>query len=373
MTSALRDARDLHGWTLEQTAVRLLRLAESRGTRLSVSTASLRQMISDMERGRRKPGHYAPLLCDLLGKTPEELGWAPPPQPVTDLPVASLEEMVTRAASVDDTTVEAFQQQVEALRLLDRQLGSTAVVEQTSLLVASLDELMTHVLRERMRSQLAAVLSDAAALNGWQLLNAGAASRAWKMHQLARTAGRESGRRELLAHAMGEQAYDLLDMDRAADALHLVQAAREEAGSAVPEQVAAWLHAVEAELHATLGDDRTCRRSLDQAEGSLPDVDDGTTPYISLNAWHLERWRGNILAKLGDESALDSLLRAVEATPATFVRAAGYLHCDIAQSYAARGDRVSSLRHANQARELARRTGSVRQLRRIDLVTRRLA
>ena len=75
MTSALRDARDAHGWTLEQTAARLLRLAESRGAALSVSRASLRQMISDMERGKRKPGHYKPLLCDLFGRTAEELGF----------------------------------------------------------------------------------------------------------------------------------------------------------------------------------------------------------------------------------------------------------------------------------------------------------
>ena len=54
MASALRDARDLHGWTLERTAIRLLRLAESRGAALSVTRASLRQMISD-KRGRRKP------------------------------------------------------------------------------------------------------------------------------------------------------------------------------------------------------------------------------------------------------------------------------------------------------------------------------
>ena len=278
MTSALRDARDRHGWTLEQTAVRLLRLAETRGTRLSASKASLRQMISDMERGRRRPGHYAPLLCELFGKTPDELGWSATPALAVDLPLAGLDELITQAASVSDATVEAFQQQVDGLRLLDRQLGSPAVVDQTSQLVGSLDALMTHVIGERVRSRLAAVLSDAAALNGWQLLNAGAVSRAWKMHDLARTAGRESGQRELLAHAMGEQTYDLLDIDRPTDALHLVQAAQEVAGSAVPRRMQAWLHAVEAEAHANVRDDRTCRRSLDLAADELPDIDDEDTP-----------------------------------------------------------------------------------------------
>ncbi|OLM10342.1 hypothetical protein Ae505Ps2_0465c [Pseudonocardia sp. Ae505_Ps2] len=34
-----------------------MRLAESRGAALSVSRASLKQMVSDWERGKRKPGH----------------------------------------------------------------------------------------------------------------------------------------------------------------------------------------------------------------------------------------------------------------------------------------------------------------------------
>ncbi|OLM27618.1 hypothetical protein Ae717Ps2_7294 [Pseudonocardia sp. Ae717_Ps2] len=55
------------------------------------------------------------------------------------------------------------------------------------------------------------------------------------------------------------------------------------------------------------------------------------------------------------------------------VRATASLHCDVAQSYAVRGERVSSLEHARVARDLARRTGSIRQLRRIDRVTRLLA
>ncbi|WP_139320119.1 helix-turn-helix transcriptional regulator [Pseudonocardia sp. Ae505_Ps2] len=57
MSSALRGAREAQGWTQDQLAGRLLRLAESRGAALSVSRASLKQMVSDWERGKRKPGH----------------------------------------------------------------------------------------------------------------------------------------------------------------------------------------------------------------------------------------------------------------------------------------------------------------------------
>jgi len=374
MTSALRDARDAHGWTLAQTATQLMRLAEARGVALAVTKASLRQMISDMERGRRKPGHYKPLLCDLFGRTAAELGF---PDEAAVVPVqrsSGLGELLDRAASVTPASVADLQRQVDGLRTLDRQLGSPIVVESTGRLVAVLDELMAHVLSEEIRRSLAAVLSDAAALNGWQVLNSGDTREAWRLHTLSRSAGRESGNPALLAHAMGEQAYDLLDADRAGDALGLVQAARSAAGSQVPGLLASWLAAVEAEVLAANGDASGCRDRLRMAEEAMPTEPDNTeTPYVSLDDWHLDRWRGNILASLGDSAALDSLLHALDRTPATFVRATASLHCDVAHSYAVRGDRVASLEHARTARDLARRTGSVRQLRRVERVSRLLA
>jgi transcriptional regulator with XRE-family HTH domain len=373
MTSALRDARDAHGWTLEQTAARLIRLAESRGAPISASRASLRQMISDMERGRRKPGHYKPLLCDLFGRPPEELGFADE-QPATVAPVVDLGEMLTRASAVTPTAIADLQRQVDGLRALDRQLGSPAVVEPTRQLVRTMQELMAHVFAGGTRQALAVVLSDAAALNAWQVLNAGDVRQAWELHNLARTAGLESGRPELLAHAMGEQTYGLLDIGRPADAVRLAEAAREAAGNRVPPLLQTWLQAAAAEAYASAGDAASCRTALDAAARSLPqDTDNAETPYLSLDEWHLERWRGNILAKLGDSAALDSLLVALDRTPATYVRATAALHCDIAQSLAVRGDRAGSLRHAQQARTLARQTGSIRQLRRIEAVMKRTA
>ncbi|MGI5131609.1 hypothetical protein ACQEVB_32730 [Pseudonocardia sp. CA-107938] len=331
-------------------------------------------MISDMERGKRKPGHYRPWLCDLYGKTAAELGIEDPAPTTSAEPLPELDTLIGRATSVDLTSVAAFQQQVDAFRLLDRQLGSPTVVDPTSQLVTTINDLMVHVIDGRTRSALAAVLSDAAALNAWQLLNGGEPQKAWRLHALARTAGMESGEINLLTHAIGEQVYDLIDIDRTADALTLAQAARAEGGTKVSPVLRAWLHAVEAEAYANVGDDHACRKQLELAESVLPDDPDvEETPYISLNRWHLDRWRGNVLSKLGDSAALESLLTAVESTPAAFVRAASSLHCDIAQSYAARGENVLSMRHVTKARTLARQTGSIRQLRRIETVSRRLA
>ena len=231
---------------------------------------------------------------------------------------------------------------------------------------------MEHVAVGSTRTGLAAVLSDAAALNAWQMLNSGDVRTAWSLHNLARSAGLEAGRVDLLAHAMGEQSYGLIDMDRPQDALQLVGAAREAAGTQVPPLLRSWLLAAEAEALASVGEGARCRSALDAAARLLPArPDNAETPYVSLDDWHFERWRGNVLAKLGDATALDSLMVALDGTPATFVRATASLHCDIAQSLAVRGDRASALEHAQKARRLAQQTGSIRQLRRIDAVTRK--
>jgi hypothetical protein len=66
------------------------------------------------------------------------------------------------------------------------------------------------------------------------MLNSGDVRTAWSLHNLARSAGLEAGRADLLAHAMGEQSYGLIDVDRPQDALQLIGAARETAGTQVP-------------------------------------------------------------------------------------------------------------------------------------------
>jgi hypothetical protein len=259
----------------------LIKLAESRGAPISASHASLRQMISDMERGRRKPGHYKPLLCDLFGRTPDELGFADEEPATTPLSVADLGEMLTRASAVTPSAVADLQRQVDGLRTLDRQLGSPAVVEPTRQLVQTMQELMAHVLAGGAREALAVVLSDAAALNAWQVLNTGDVRRAWELHNIARTAGLESGRPDLLAHAMGEQTYGLLDIDRPHDAVHLVEAAQEVASNRVSPLLVAWLQAAAAEAYAAAGDALSCRSALDAASRALPrDTDNSETPYL---------------------------------------------------------------------------------------------
>ena len=78
------------------------------------------------------------------------------------------------------------------------------------------------------------------------------------------------------------------------------------------------------------------------------------------------RWRGNCLARLGEMTAIDSLMSALDDMgEGQYGRAEVSLRVDLALAFRARGDVVESQLHARRAGDLAGRTGSQRQRRRI--------
>jgi hypothetical protein len=76
-------------------------------------------------------------------------------------------------------------------------------------------ELMAYSLQPRVRESLAAVVAEAGALVGWQALDIGAVGQAWRHYELAKNATREADGAALLAHAMGEQSFALVDLGQA--------------------------------------------------------------------------------------------------------------------------------------------------------------
>ncbi|MFJ3437110.1 hypothetical protein ACIPMU_26605 [Streptomyces cyaneofuscatus] len=58
---------------------------------------------------------------------------------------------------------------------------------------------------------------------------------------------------------------------------------------------------------------------------------------IFLNTGHRTRWCGNVLAKLGDESAMDEPYNSLNSAAPSFVRASAGLYCDLTQAHLARG------------------------------------
>ncbi|MDL4777588.1 XRE family transcriptional regulator [Actinomadura xylanilytica] len=365
-TTPLRRTRAELGWKVSQLIATLRRRASQTGVMLG-SDKSLKTTISRHENGHVEPdADWRKLYRLAYGRTDDELGF----QTVvsasdTPGPADDLRQQLATAQRVDMRVVQQMQQQVHQIRLLDRRLGASSLLEQTRSVITTLTELAHYSLNPSVRQALAAVLSDAGALAGWQALDVGAVQQAWGHYETAKTAAREADAPVLLAHAMGEQAYVLHDLGRITDALGLVQEAQKLAGESAPVLLLCWLHAVEAEVQAASADDR-CRQALDRSAKLLPaDATDPELPFITLNRAHHARWRGHCLARVGDGEAIDYLSVALTQMDKTFIRATAGLRCDLAQAFATRGELDEARKHLRNARLLANQVGSVRQRKRI--------
>lgn len=377
MSNRLRELRTARGWSQE----RLIREIERYAGRhmLSIAaTASLRVYVSEWENGRRSLGdRYADILRPLLGVTDDELfGRQASPSGVPE--VGGYDELISRidsARSVSLTMVKTFMDQTELLRTVDRQMGASSLVDQMTGHLTTLEDALTFAVLPDTRRPVARALAGAATLAAWQALDAGAVERAWRNYELGKRAAQEAEEPMYLAHATAEQAYVLNDAGRSDMAVQLVREAHRLAGSKASPRLRAWLFAAEAELSAKAGLADECRRALDQAAACLPDGDEARDPdmlSIFLNSGHLARWRGNALALIGEDDALDSLYAALENADPTFVRATSGLRCDLAQAHLSRGELDQAQEHLRQARLLANRTSSVRHRRRIEQLTQRL-
>ncbi|MFD8714583.1 multiprotein-bridging factor 1 family protein [Streptomyces anulatus] len=377
MTTGLRAARKARGWSQEKLIHEMRRFAEQRLLDIA-SPASLKVYISEWENGRRTiTDRYAALLRPLLGITDAELrGGAVEALASAD----GYEELLGRidsASSLSGSMVQSFLDQTELLRTMDRQMGAAGLVDQMNGHLAAMEEALTFAVLPGARRPIAAALAGASTLAAWQALDAGAVERAWRRYELAKKAAQDADSPLYLAHAMGEQAYVLADAGRPLLAIELVRDAQRTQAARQSPRLRAWLAAAEAELCAAAGTGMAseARAALERAEALLPDdgeVRDPDMLSIFLNTGHLTRWRGNVLAKLGDESAMDELYNSLNSADPSFVRASAGVHCDLTQAHLARGEFDQARTHLQRARLAANRTGSVRYRQRVELLTGRL-
>ncbi|MFF3730972.1 XRE family transcriptional regulator [Streptomyces sp. NPDC002476] len=274
------------------------------------------------------------------------------------------------ATSADSTVAALYSTQVDTMRQLDRQIGAERLLPQLQEQISQMEKLLRFGTAAGAREALAAALTEAATLAGWQALDLGRYKVAWSLHETAKVAAREAGSPALLAHATAQQAYVLLDLRQPAEAVQLVRFAREQGGSSMPPLVESWLFAAEAETHAAAQDEVACRLGLERAEAVRPtDPSDPTLPFLFLAGAHLDRWRGNCLATLGVDEALEDLTASLSSMELSgFTRAEAGVRCDLAVVLARKGEFAEAQKQAVRAQDLAALASSVRQRRRIAQV-----
>ncbi|MFB4424440.1 XRE family transcriptional regulator [Streptomyces sp. QL37] len=378
MSTGLRTARTARSWSQERLVREIEQYARRHVTDVA-STGSLRVYVSEWENGKRAiSDRYATILRRLLGITDTELRSSPPKTISTPATADGYDELLNRidaAGSVSESVVKTFNDQTELLRTMDRQMGSAGLVDQMQGHLAALEDTLNFAVLPTARRPVALALAGASTLAAWQAIDSGAIERAWRHYELAKRAARDAEAPMYLAHAMAEQAYVLCAAGRPALGVELVRDAQRTLADAGSPRLRAWLHATEAELCAHAGMPDDCRRALEAAEAIIPATPEDRDPdmlSIFLNASHLTRWRGNVLALLGDDEALTSLYGALEVMDSTFIRAQAGLYSDLAQAHLARAEYDEANSHLRQARLLANRTGSVRYRRRIEQLSARL-
>ncbi|MFF3840789.1 XRE family transcriptional regulator [Streptomyces sp. NPDC001930] len=378
MATGLKAARTARGWSQDRLIYEMRRFAEQRLLDIA-SAASLKTYISEWENGRRTiTDRYAAILRPLLGVTDDELrGVVSDVQEPQADGYADLLTRIDAAGSLSESMVPSFLAQTELLRTMDRQMGATGLVDQMNGHLAAMEEALTFAVLPGARRPIATALAGASTLAAWQALDAGAVERAWRRYEVAKKAAQDAESPLYLAHAMGEQAYVLADAGRPQLAVELVRDAQRTQPERHSPRLRAWLAAAEAELCAAAGPEMesAAHSALERAIKLLPndgEVRDADMLSIFLNTGHLARWRGNVLAKLGDASAMEELYVSLDSADESFVRANSGLYCDLAQAHLARGELDDARPHLQTARLLANRTGSVRHRRRIEMLTGRL-
>ncbi|WP_157641472.1 helix-turn-helix domain-containing protein [Longispora albida] len=310
--------------------------------------------------------HMPDRLRRRFGLAPAEDSEAETPL-APDPALEELHERLSAGAAIDSELVTLLDTQTDHLRKLDRRLGAPVVHAQLREHVATVTTLWSHAVLERQRQPVAAVLADAATLAGWQSLDLGDLAEAWRFHELARAASKELWSPELLSHAMAQQAYILIDAGHRNLALELAEEARAIARPSVAPLLGAWLLGVVGEARAETGDGGGSRRAFDEAAAvldALPETEE--IPYLSLDPAHLARWRGNALVKLGDAAAVGHLNEALAEMGGEFSRARTSLLTDLAYAHHAGGRTEDARTQIGNARALASKIGSRRQVRRID-------
>ncbi|MEU8657871.1 XRE family transcriptional regulator [Actinoplanes philippinensis] len=339
-----------------------------------MSPASLKTYVSEWENGRRSVGEDdRSILRSIYGLNDQELfGEQAEVHSVLDDAYSELARRIEESKSVDLGMVNTLAGQTELFRSWDRQMGAPSLADQLSAHISTLENALAYTVLPSARRPVARVLSGAATLAGWQALDVGGVDRAWRHYELARRAAAEAQSPALMAHAMGEQAYVLVDAGKPDLAYELICEAVSSAQDSAPDRVVAWLCAAEAEIAAIVGQADASHAALERAAASLPGGDemrDPEVPGVFLNDTHLKRWRGNVRTLLGETEAVGELCAALELMDGTFTRAEGSLRIDLAQGYFASGKLGEAREQARLARSLANRTGSLRNRRRLDRIT----
>ncbi|MEU6228153.1 hypothetical protein [Streptomyces sp. NPDC047042] len=270
-------------------------------------------------------------------------------------------------------------QLTDSYRQLDNLLGAAAVYQQT------LDHHRQLVAWRRAvpaaeRPRAAMLVADSGALMGWLNTDLEQYAEAGNCYREAAQAAGDAGDASMYAYLISRMSRVLSDCGLHRDALGFANAANRAARRAHPV-VRSWVAVTRAYVHACLKDEWSCRRDLDAAEQLLDTATaDGQPPPACVNffdAVHLRKWTGYSLMRLGTVRWTSAAQAALDQTAAQwsgdFVRGSAEVSTACATARIAQGEIEEAVRWTRRAYDVAARTSSARNLRRVHEARARLA
>ena len=220
-----------------------------------------------------------------------------------------------------------------------------------------------------VRARLCSIASGIAQLAGHLLFDLGELASARTYHQLAITAAREGDHLPLEAVAWGRMSFTWTYGGNSQEALRCIQEARRLAPHSVNRTVQSYLAAVEAEIHAVLGNRESTFKALDVA-ARLDDrqYSQEEMYWLRFDRSRLAGYQGICYRRLyrpddpQTHSFLDKAREALTEALATLdtarIQRRPALLIDIASTYAQQGDAEGASEHAMQAFTILAQTKS---------------
>jgi hypothetical protein len=355
--------------TLEEFAAYAETFAQENGEPGTLSAGHLQRLVAGRRYDGRPLGRVRPSTARLLEHIFDTSISQLLSEPHTEqkgASVAELRERIHASARVDRTVISLLYKQLDAIRRLDRQLGSVVACDEVLTKIAQVAELLNHSLSPVTRHHLAALLAELHMLAGWQALDIRNVRESWQHYTQAQAYAAETNMEQFSVHTEAQRAFVLIDIDQPAEAVDLLAEARRRAKKSSPAHLQSWLAAAHGEALAANGMILDSLRAFDDAADLLQfESSSGDGPYVALDSVHLARWRGHALAKLGNPDAVPVLSCALNQLDASFTRAETALRVDLALALSNADEHHEARRHILEATRLTDTVGSARQRRRI--------
>jgi tetratricopeptide (TPR) repeat protein len=214
--------------------------------------------------------------------------------------------------------------------------------------------------------QLCSLAGENAQILGKTLFDMREYMLAWAYYAFSVKAAQEARNSDLWAVGLGRMALLLIYYGQTQQALPLVQQAQQ--AEIQHAGIRAWLAAVEAEVHARLGNDDACRRALDVSKLTSASTPLGDDPYFTgFNSSRQSGYEGACFLRLQQpKRALPALQEALSQLDTAAIRRRSTLLTDIGAAYAHLGDVQSACTSLGQALAItAQLTRSLSTLQRI--------